>query len=216
MPINLHFCNCLRSLHQLAPIVEDVSKMVLDGVRLPNMRSMSFEAYLTEEGLLPQAVELRCFILVKLHLIKVEAEVVMRSGLACFWDVVNFLSLRAHLYDRFLLLIHFDLDFLTSSRCLCFIRGQTRTLGVSLFYLDLMNVHWRSINICVRVLTKAIFLGFHLFEEYRSLKIIISFNFRFGFHLFFYLIGDLLIPFHHLYHLMSLFKRFLGFCWFLW
>ena len=93
MSINLHFCNRLGSLHQLAPIVEDVGQMVLDGVRLPNVGAMSLEAYLTEEGLLSQAVELRCLIDMKFKLIKVEAEVVMRSRLTSFWHIFCFLSL---------------------------------------------------------------------------------------------------------------------------
>ena len=93
MSINLHFCNRLGSLHQLAPIVEDVGQMVLDGVCLAHVRAMSLEAYLTEEGLLSQAVELRCLIDMKFKLIKVEAEVVMRSRLTSFWHIFCFLSL---------------------------------------------------------------------------------------------------------------------------
>ena len=215
MSINLNFCYCVSSLHQLAPIVKDVCKMVLDGIRLPYMRSMSFEANLTEECLLPQAVELRCFILMEFKLIKVNTEVVMRSCLTCFgyicWWNFDFLSLSAHFDNWFLFFIYFDLDLFVAGGW----ADQTGTWGVTLFYLYLMNVHWCSARICISVLAKSILFGFHLFKEYRSLEIVISLNFSFAFHLFFYLIGDLLIPFHYLYHVMSLLKRFLGFYWFL-
>ena len=114
MPINLHFCNRLGSFHQLAPIVEDVSEMVLDGVCLAHVRAMSFKAYLTEEGLLSQAEELRRLVEMKLQLLEVEAEVVMRSSLTCFWYIFHFLPRCAHLDDGLLFLINFYSYFLVA------------------------------------------------------------------------------------------------------
>jgi len=83
---------------------------------------MSLEAHLTEEGLLPQAVELRRLVEMKFQLIEVEAEVVMRSSLTSFWHIICLLpllllSLRAHFDDRLLFVINFDSDFLVASLC---------------------------------------------------------------------------------------------------
>ena len=158
MSIDLNFCNCLGSLHQLAPIVKDVGKMVLDGVCLPNMRSMSLKAHLAQEGPLPQTVELRRLIQMKLHLIKVEAEVVMRSYLTCLWYIICFPFLCAHSDDWLLFVINFDFHFLFGGLY------QTGSLRVILFYLYLLNIYWCTLNIVFCVLAKSIFLRFHLFE----------------------------------------------------
>ena len=158
MSIDLNFCNCLGSLHQLAPIVKDVGKMVFDGVCLPNMRSMRLKANLAQEGPLPQTVELRRFVEMKLHLIKVEAEVVVRSNLTSFWYIFSFLFLCAHSDDWLLFFINFDFYFLVAGLY------QTWSLRVILSYLYLLNIYWPSLNIDFCVLAKSIFLGFHLFE----------------------------------------------------
>jgi hypothetical protein len=158
MSINLNFCNCLGSLHQLAPIVKDVSKMVLDGVCLPDMRSMALKANLAQEGPLPQTVELCSLIEMKLHMIKVDAEVVMRPYLTCFRYIFCFPFLCAHSDDWLLFFINFDFNFLFAGLY------HTGSLRVILLYLYLLNIYWWCLNIDFCVLAKSIFLRFHLFE----------------------------------------------------
>lgn len=186
--------------------------MVLDGVCLSNMRSMSFKAHFAEKRLLSQAVELRRFIKMKFKLIKVNAKVVMRSNLTRFWRLICFLPLRTQFNDWFLFFINFDSNFLV------LISGTfyyTCSLWVILFNFNLLNIHlrllnihlWRSIWVDLGILAKSIFLRFHLFEKHSSLKIVISFFFTL--YLFFDLISHLLISLQHLDHVMRFFKRLL-------
>lgn len=211
MSIDLNFCNCLGSVHQLSPIVENVRQVVLDGVCLANMGAVRLKAHLTEEGPLSQAVELRCLVAMKFQLIEVAAKVVMRSSLTCLWNILILLSLGAHLDDGLLLLINFYFYFLVASLC------RTGSIRVSSLYLYLLDVHWCSLRscwigicvVCVKILTKSVFLGLHLLAQHSSLdltlKIMICFNFTFIFHLCFDLISNLLIPLQHLQHISGFF-----------